>query len=120
MDKVGCEWNVMGVDLKNEPHGAATWGHGKPTDWNKFAEKAIRRIANYKKCFKGLFFVEGIDNKASSPTQDTMPWAHWGEMLTGAYWHPINVGGGLDHRVVYSPHTYGPSHYCAHSLLPRS
>ena len=31
----------LGVDLKNEPHGAATWGTGNnATDWNKAAERA--------------------------------------------------------------------------------
>ena len=25
--------NVIGADLKNEPHGDATWGTGGPTDW---------------------------------------------------------------------------------------
>jgi aryl-phospho-beta-D-glucosidase BglC (GH1 family) len=31
---LGGRWNVMGLDLKNEPHGKATWGFGdKKTDW---------------------------------------------------------------------------------------
>jgi aryl-phospho-beta-D-glucosidase BglC (GH1 family) len=25
---MGEKWNVMGIDLKNEPRGAATWGTG--------------------------------------------------------------------------------------------
>jgi hypothetical protein len=31
----------LGIDLKNEPHGSATWGAGNSaTDWNKAAERA--------------------------------------------------------------------------------
>ncbi|WP_159090520.1 glycoside hydrolase family 5 protein, partial [Xanthomonas fragariae] len=32
--------SVIGLDLKNEPHGAATWASGNAsTDWNKAAER---------------------------------------------------------------------------------
>ncbi len=41
--------SVIGVDIKNEPHGRATWGTGDPkTDWNtaaKHAAAAILQIA---------------------------------------------------------------------------
>lgn len=34
LDVLGSRWNLMGLDLKNEPHGKATWGFGdKKTDW---------------------------------------------------------------------------------------
>ena len=34
LDVLGDRWNLMGLDLKNEPHGKATWGFGdKTTDW---------------------------------------------------------------------------------------
>ena len=32
--------NVIGADLKNEPHGIATWGTGGDTDWRRAAERA--------------------------------------------------------------------------------
>ena len=32
--------NVIGADLKNEPHGPATWGTGGPTDWRRAAARA--------------------------------------------------------------------------------
>ena len=33
-------WNVFAVDLKNEPHDAATWGDGNPkTDWRLAAQR---------------------------------------------------------------------------------
>ncbi|MCX6390775.1 MAG: cellulase family glycosylhydrolase, partial [Solirubrobacterales bacterium] len=32
--------NVIGADLKNEPHGEATWGTGAANDWRRAAERA--------------------------------------------------------------------------------
>jgi len=32
--------NVVGFDLKNEPHGKATWGDGSATDFRRAAERA--------------------------------------------------------------------------------
>lgn len=31
-------WNVVGVDLQNEPH-SSSWGKGLPVDWNHGAER---------------------------------------------------------------------------------
>ena len=43
--RYGAQPNVIGVDLKNEPHGAATWGTGNlATDWNKAAERAAAAV----------------------------------------------------------------------------
>ncbi|RYE72521.1 MAG: endoglucanase, partial [Oxalobacteraceae bacterium] len=37
--------SVIGLDLKNEPHGAATWGTGNAaTDWNKAAERGSAAV----------------------------------------------------------------------------
>ena len=36
--------NVVGFDLKNEPHGKATWGDGSETDWRRAAERAGSEI----------------------------------------------------------------------------
>ena len=36
---------VIGIDIKNEPHGAATWGTGNhATDWNRAAERAAAAV----------------------------------------------------------------------------
>ncbi|KAG9400015.1 hypothetical protein AC1031_010936 [Aphanomyces cochlioides] len=38
-------WNVIAADLKNEPHGSATWGSGNSaTDWNQQALKIATTI----------------------------------------------------------------------------
>lgn len=69
---VGKKWNVIGLDLKNEPHGAATWGYGQSTtDWNQFAERAIKALAS---SFDGLFFVEGVEQKAAGQSNEAHFW----------------------------------------------
>ncbi len=35
--------NVIGADLKNEPHGEATWGTGAANDWRRAAERGRQR-----------------------------------------------------------------------------
>jgi endoglucanase len=35
LSAVGNKWNLFALDIKNEPHGMATWGAGSnETDWN--------------------------------------------------------------------------------------
>jgi len=41
---VGDKWNIIGLDLKNEPRGKANWGVGdKSLDWGM----AANNIATY-------------------------------------------------------------------------
>ena len=93
--------NVIGFDLKNEPHGSATWGDGKATDWRRAAERAgnaALAIAPNK-----LILVEGIEGPAPGQQLDRH-W--WGGNLEGAASHPVRLSVG--NRLVYSPHEYGP------------
>jgi len=56
-------WNVMGVDLLNEPHGAARWETGdRGIDWNSAAEDMIIKLMQAHPEYTGLFFVEGVSN----------------------------------------------------------
>ena len=95
--------NVIGADLKNEPHGIATWGTGdRKTDWRLAAERAGNAILAVNSNW--LIVVEGIEN-GMLPKQVLK--RHW-------------MGGNLEHvrrapvrlnrsgRLVYSPHEYGP------------
>ncbi len=68
---------VIGLDLKNEPHGAATWGTGNAaTDWNSAAERASAVVLSAAP--KWLIFVEGVSSNPSCSSND----AHfWGENL---------------------------------------
>jgi len=94
--------NVIGADLKNEPHGTATWGTGGTTDWRRAAERAgaaVQAVAP-----QWLVVVEGV--------QGPVP----GQQLDGHWWGGnLEVAGALPvrlpvaGRLVYSAHEYGPS-----------
>lgn len=75
-----------GIDLLNEPRGIAEWGEDHTKSWNLFVEEALHRLPN-----KGLVYVEGTG---------------WGHDLSGYKQFPIR---GFEDRIVFSPHTYGPS-----------
>ncbi len=92
---------VIGVDLHNEPKGAATWGTGDPaTDWRMAAEKAGNAILDANPYL--LILVQGVE-------QYNGDWYWWGGNLMGAKEHPVNLK--LPGRLVYSAHDYGPGVY---------
>lgn len=52
---------MIGADLHNEPHGAATWGSGNTnTDWRLAAERCGNAILSVNTNW--LIIVEGIEN----------------------------------------------------------
>jgi endoglucanase len=92
---------VIGVDPKNEPHGAATWGTGNPaTDWNRAAERAAAAVGQVAPHW--LIFVEGIQHNPSCSASDGQ---FWGENLEPLACTPLTIPAD---RLVLSPHTYGP------------
>jgi endoglucanase len=92
---------VIGVDPKNEPHGAATWGTGNPaTDWNRAAERAAVAVGGVAPHW--LIFVEGIQQNPSCSANDG---EFWGENLEPLACTPLTIPAD---RLVLSPHTYGP------------
>ncbi|ADB48595.1 glycoside hydrolase family 5 protein [Conexibacter woesei] len=95
--------NVIGADLKNEPHAEATWGTGGPTDWRRAAERAGNAVLSVAP--QWLVVVEGVGGGAPVPGQrlDTH-W--WGGNLEGVRTHPVRLDRA--NRLVYSPHEYGP------------
>jgi endoglucanase len=96
--------NVIGADLKNEPHGDATWGGGGPTDWHAAAQRAgnaIQAIAPH-----WLIVVEGIGGNTPGQKVD----AHWwGANLEGVRYAPVRLS--RPDQLVYSAHEYGPTVY---------
>ena len=53
--------HLVGIDLKNEPHGPATWGTGDTaTDWKIAAEKAADEVLFVNQNI--LVFVQGVQN----------------------------------------------------------
>lgn len=89
---------VIAADLHNEPHGGATWGDGKATDWRQAAERAGNAVLAVNPHL--LILVEGIQYY-----HNDQYW--WGGQLLGATQYPVR----LSHpdKLVYSPHDYGPS-----------
>jgi endoglucanase len=89
---------VVGADLSNEPHGAATWGDDNPaTDWRLAAERAGNAILETNPDW--LIIVEGVEH-AGGETY----W--WGGNLSGAAQAPVRLS--RPERLVYSAHDYGP------------
>ena len=92
---------VIGMDLHNEPHGAATWGTGDvTTDWRLAAERAGNAILAVNPNL--LIVVQGVEQYEGD-------WYWWGGNLAGAGDYPVR----LDHpdQLVYSTHVYGPGVY---------
>ncbi|MCJ8281029.1 MAG: cellulase family glycosylhydrolase, partial [Rivularia sp. ALOHA_DT_140] len=97
--------NVIGADLKNEPHGKASWGTDDlATDWRLAAERAGNAIAKINPDW--LIVVEGVEKNV--PGQKLAQ--HWqGGNLEGVLRYPVRLS--LRNKLVYSPHEYGPGVY---------
>jgi len=93
--------HFVGLDIKNEPHGAATWGTGNlATDWDQAAARAATAILAVNPDI--LIFVEGVqENPTCSST--TNHW--WGGNLEPQNCAPLAVPAN---KLVFSPHVYGP------------
>ncbi|MEY4579034.1 MAG: hypothetical protein RL701_3737 [Pseudomonadota bacterium] len=90
---------VIGFDLHNEPHGAATWGDGNMmTDWRLAAERIGNAVLAVNPDL--LIIVEGVEKY-----QDTGGW--WGGNLRGAKTAPVRLS--VANRLVYSSHDYPQS-----------
>ncbi len=96
---------VIGLDLRNEPHGTATWGDGNAaTDWRAAAQRAgnAALAANPNV----LIVVEGVQYYGTAPS------AWWGANLMGVATAPVQLqyadGSPARDRLVYSAHDYGP------------
>lgn len=96
---------VVGADLRNEPHGAATWGTGVlATDWRLAAERAGNAVVAANPHL--LVIVEGVQYVAGSAGY----W--WGGNLMGVAAAPVELKGAdgspVPGQLVYSAHDYGP------------
>ena len=101
------QWNVMGCDLKNEPHGIASWGDNNlATDWRLAAERIGNAILEINP--KLLIFVEGVQDRSFPPTN--LPWGNsgnqWGGGLSSAAVSPVQLN--IPEKLVYTAHVYGP------------
>ena len=96
---------VVGVDLRNEPHNAATGGScwdcgGNTNDWHLAAERAGNAVLAINPSL--LIFVEGTDAYNNN-------YYFWGGNLQGVQNSPVVLNTA--HQLVYSAHDYGPTEY---------
>ena len=97
--------NVVGVDLKNEPHGSATWGTGAANDWRRAAERAGAA------CWRSQ--PDCPDHRRGDRRPGRRGPAA-GPALVGREPRGRAQQPGATHvanRLVYSPHEYGPGVY---------
>jgi endoglucanase len=97
--------SVIGADLRNEPHGPATWGDGNAaTDWRLAAQQAGDAVLAVNPHL--LIIVEGVQYHGP---QDSY-W--WGGNLAGVATAPVVLqlsdGSSARSQLVYSAHDYGP------------
>lgn len=96
---------VIGADLRNEPHGTATWGGTDPsTDWHAAAERVGNAILAVNPHL--LIVVEGVQTYGAAGSY----W--WGGNLMGVATDPVVLqfpdGSSARSQLVYSAHDYGP------------
>ncbi len=96
---------VIGMDLRNEPHNAATggscWDCGTAAnDWHLAAGRAGNAVLGVNP--KLLVFVEGTDEYNNN-------YYFWGGNLQGVQTSPVTLTVG--NQLVYSAHDYGPAEY---------
>lgn len=95
--------NVIGADLKNEPHGRASWGTDKTsTDWRLAVQRAGDKILQVNPDW--LIVVEGIEKNVPNQKQHGY---FWGANLEGVREYPVHLK--KPSKLVYSPHEYGGS-----------
>ncbi len=96
---------VIGVDLRNEPHNAASGGScwdcgAAENDWRLAAERAGNAVLAINS--KLLIFVEGTDEYNNN-------YYFWGGNLQGVQTSPVQLNTA--NQLVYSAHDYGPAEY---------
>lgn len=112
--------NIIGIDLFNEPWDY-TW-----EEWKTHVEDAFAAIDEVNPNL--LLFVQGISASAGNqdgtpdtiidvPHGDEFTNPNWGENLFEAGGSPPDVPRD---RLVYSPHTYGPSVFVQNSFLDQN
>ncbi len=93
---------VFAADIRNEPHGRATWAGPPETSWAGAAE----RIGNVilRDFPEKLIFVAGVEQRSSkNPLRNEG--AFWGGVIDSVRERPIRLN--LPERVVYTLHVYG-------------
>ncbi len=113
---------IIGLDLKNEPHGKASetdhaiWNDSdSDNNWKAAAERAGNAVLDVNPHL--LIIIEGIQiypidpvaNDFQSSNDEDYYNTWWGANLMGVRDYPIDFGSAeRNAQIVYSPHDYGP------------
>jgi endoglucanase len=89
---------VMGLEIKNEPHGAAT-----TAEFHRHCEAVINRIRAEAPTYDALFFVSGTTDGGE---RDKAPWG--GSLETLPRHCDSLCQLDMADRIVFCPHVYGP------------
>ncbi len=93
-------WNIIGIDLKNEPNDCE-WGGGE-CNWVEDAKIIADRM--HEGCPNWLGFVEGPKGSAKTTPEGYRYFDWWGSALQEAERLPIQFR--LKNKLVWSPHYY--------------
>ncbi|KAF4041921.1 Cellulase (glycosyl hydrolase family 5) [Phytophthora infestans] len=95
-------WNILGLDLKNEPH-ECSWGGAAP-DWQKGSTLIGNRML--KGCPNWMAFVEGIAGSGTVTVGDRTDTYYdwWGGGLQNAGKNPVELT--TENKLVWTPHYY--------------
>jgi endoglucanase len=135
--------NVIGFDLRNEPHTdhtgpawtlkdyltrGATWGRCGPalcgklsrlwrprSDWVAAAETAGNAVQRINP--RLLLFVEGVQVYPDPNAKHGVEAYWWGSILKGVAGDPVQFR--IPHQLVYSPHEWGPWKCCGMAQFNR-
>ena len=108
--------HFLGIDIYNEPHGNVRWSAGDPnvTDpayyWKAAAELASAAVLAANPNL--LIFVQGVSANHDGIENSSIA-MNWGENLQPQAYQPLNIP---THKLVLSPHTYGPDVYAKSSF----
>lgn len=99
--------HFVGIDLYNEPNGAARWGAGDANyvaaaDWKLAAERAAQAVIDANP--RLLVFVQGIYLNNDGIENRTLG-VNYGENLQAQAYRPLAIAAD---KLVLFPHTYGP------------
>ncbi|KAF0694293.1 Aste57867_14822 [Aphanomyces stellatus] len=99
-------WNVLGIDIKNEPF-EGSWGTGEKNDFKAASERISARML--KGCPNWMGFVEGI-NQQNSIVLDGEEYEYYDWFGGGLHKAKGSVPKfALDNKLVFAPHYYTPA-----------
>ena len=108
--------HFFGIDIYNEPNGIVRWSTGDANVtnpiyfWKNAAELAAAAVLAANPNL--LIFVQGINGNYDNRENSSIP-MNWGEDFQPQAYQPLNIP---NHKLVLSPHTYGPDVYAKSSF----